>query len=146
MINKCAPVKHSSEVAWSLWAALVFEIVLTEQAVEAVAQMVDDCCSILLFHAAKRDLTESPPPPVPFQELFTPESLRGPHWLLSYELAVQEWVPVPGRDHIAEDGVFSFLRRHNVRFYDADAVTRLTGRPDQEEDEEEEDDEYFGGY
>ncbi len=144
MIKKCAPVKHSSEVAWSLWAALVFDIVVTQEAVEAVAQMVDDCCSILLFHAAKRNLTEIPPPSQAFQESFTPESLRGPHWLLSYELAVQGWVSLPKKDHIAEDAVFSFLRDQNVRFYDADAVTRLTGRPDEEEDEEE--GEYFGGY
>ena len=142
MINKCAPVKHSSEVAWSLWAALIFEIVLTQEVVEAVARMVDDCCSILLFHAAKLDLTESPPPPKAFQELLTPESLRGPHWLLSYELAVQGWLPVPARDHIAEDPVFSFLRSNNVRFY-AEGFMSPTGA---DEEEEEEDDEYFGGY
>ena len=108
MIARYAPVKHSSEVAWSLWAALAFEIVLPESAVNAVASMIDDCCSILLFHAAKRKLTETEPPSASFLELFTPEGLRDQHWLLSYELPAHGWLS-PDEDHIAKDEVFAFL-------------------------------------
>ena len=135
IISKCAPVRHSSEVAWSLWAALIFEIVLPENAVNAIAKMMDDCCAIMLFHMAKRNLCETEPDATPFAELMDAESLRGPHWLLSYELAVRDWVkPHSGADHISSDSFFAFLREKNVRFYDSKAVEALTGRLDEEEE------------
>ena len=135
IISKCAPVKHSSEVAWSLWAALIFEIVLPENAANAVLKMMDDCCAIMLFHMAKRNLCETEPDATPFADLMDAESLRGPHWLISYELAVRDWVkPHSGADHISLDSFFTFLRENNVRFYDSTAVEALTGRPDEEEE------------
>jgi len=135
IISKCAPVRHSSEVAWSLWAALIFDIVLPEGAVNAVAKMMDDCCAIMLFHMAKRKLCETEPDVTPFAELMDSESLRGPHWLMSYELAVRDWVkPHSGADHISSDMFFTFLREKNVRFYDSAAAEAATGRPDEQEE------------
>jgi tetratricopeptide (TPR) repeat protein len=93
IISKCAPVRHSSEVAWSLWAALVFEIVLPENAVNAVVKMLDDCCAIMLFHMAKRNLCEAEPDATPFAELMDAESLRGPHWLMFSHLGLGHFDP-----------------------------------------------------
>ncbi|MBA3882317.1 MAG: RNA-directed DNA polymerase [Chthoniobacterales bacterium] len=57
MIRNYAHLNHSSEVAWSLWAGLVFAIRLTAAAVKSVVSMLDDCCCLLLFDAASRGLT-----------------------------------------------------------------------------------------
>jgi hypothetical protein len=52
LINRCASLSHSSEVAWSLWAALIFNLNLSPDVVNAAVRMLDDCSCILLFHAS----------------------------------------------------------------------------------------------
>jgi len=108
---------------------------LPATAVSAVAKMMDDCCAIMLLHMAKRDLCEADPDVTAFADLMDTESLQGPHWLMSYELRVRDWVkPTSGTDHISRDSFFAFLREKGVRFYDSGAVEALTGRPDEEEE------------
>ena len=138
MIRKCAHMNHSSEIAWSVWAALVFEITLSRSAVKAIGQMADDCCGILLLHAAQVGLTVTKPPQKVFARWLSSDALRGPHWLLSYELGVKGWIRLPKGDHIADDAVFDFLRKKNVEFYDTAELQRahdLGKEPDEEEDE-----------
>lgn len=136
MIRKCAHMNHSSEIAWSLWAALVFEITLSRAAVKAVSQMGDDCSSILLFHAAQRGLTAIKPPQKKLALWLTSEALRGPHWLLAYELTVKGWITLPrGADHISKDPAFAFLRNNNVEFYDVTELQRATGQEEEEEEQ-----------
>ena len=125
MIRRCAHLNHSSEVAWSLWAALVFRVKLSEVAVRAVVSMMDDCSCILLFHAAEHGLTAVKPRQNTITRLFSPKGLLGPHWLLAYELVAQGWIaPTKTPDHISQDPVFSFLRRNNVQFYDSMELER----------------------
>ncbi len=83
MIRKCAHLNHSSEVAWSLWAALVFKVSLSEAACKAVASMLDDCSCILLFHADQLGLTAIRLPRRFIDRVFSVEGLHGPHWLLA---------------------------------------------------------------
>jgi hypothetical protein len=143
MIRKCAHLNHSSEVAWSLWAALVFDIKISKAATTAISRMVDDCCYLLLFHAAERGLTAVKPSPKTLDRWFVPAALRGPHWLLAYELVVKGWVARPtSPDHISQDPVFEFLRRNGVEFYDKTELQRTKG----EEGEEDHDEDVARGY
>jgi hypothetical protein len=134
MIRKCAHMNHTSEIAWSLWAALVFEIKLSRTAVRAVSRMMDDCCSILLFHAAQNGLTPSKPAQRTLARWMVPEALRAQHWLLSYELAVKRWINLPKVDHISHDPAFEFLRNANVEFYDPTELDRTVGQEEEEEE------------
>lgn len=134
MIRKCAHMNHSSEIAWSLWAALVFEIILSRTAVSAVNRMMDDCCCILLFHAAQRGLTASKPGQRALARRMSPEGLRERHWLLSYELAVKRWINLPKVDHISKDPAFEFLRNAKVEFYDPTELQRTLGQEEEEEE------------
>jgi len=136
MIRKCAHMNHSSEIAWSLWAALVFEITLSRAAVRSVSRMMDDCCSILVFHAGQRGLTPGKPAQRSLARWMSPEALRGQHWLLSYELAVKQWIRLPKLDHISKDPAFDFLRKANVEFYDASELDRTLGQEEEEEQDE----------
>jgi hypothetical protein len=136
MIRKCAHLNHSSEVAWSLWAALIFKIKLTKAAVKAISSMVDDCSSILLLHAADLGLTAVKPAQSTATRWFSGEALRGPHWLLAYEPVVQGWVtPTRTPDHISADAVFDYLRKNNVRFYDPDELRRTVAGEEESEHE-----------
>jgi hypothetical protein len=134
-IRNYAHLNHSSEVAWSLWAALVFGIALTDGAVKSVLSMLDDCCCLLLFDAAARGLTSSKPQTKTITPWFSPDALRGPHWLLSYELVVQGWATASKpKDHISQDLVFEFLRNNDVRFYDTSVLGRIVGAHEEEHD------------
>ncbi len=49
--------------------------------------------------------------------------LYSEHWLLAYEAYERGWLPSEnGTDYVANDGLFSILHRHRVRFYDIMAV------------------------
>ena len=61
MIRRSAPLKHSSEVAWSLWATLMFRLTISKAAITEVIKMGDDCSTLLLLHAAERGLTVTKP-------------------------------------------------------------------------------------
>ncbi len=135
MIRKCAHMNHSSEIAWSLWAALVFGITLSRAAVRSVSRMMDDCCAVLLFHAAQRGLTSSKPGQRTLSRWMVPDALRGQHWLLSYELAVKRWIKLPKVDHISKDSAFEFLRNASVEFYDPTELDRTLGQEEEEEEE-----------
>jgi reverse transcriptase-like protein len=136
MIRKCAHMNHSSEIAWSVWAALVFEVRLSRAAVRAISRMVDDCCCLPLFHASQVGLTEIQPPQKLLKRWLSTDALRGPHWLLSYELAIKGWISLPKGDHISQDAAFDFFRRKNVQFYDLAELQRTRGQEDEEEAEE----------
>ena len=132
MIRRSAPLNHSSEVAWSLWAALVFGLTISKTAVNEVLRMADDCSTLLLLHAVERGLTETTPRMSALTRLLYPEVLRGAHWLLAYEALLRGWLTAPsGTDYIAGDPVFEFLRQQDVHFYDAAEI------PEEEAEKEE---------
>jgi hypothetical protein len=140
MIRRSGPLNHSSEVAWSLWAALTFGLTISKAAVNEVLRMGDDCSTLLLLHAAERSLTEIRPRMSSVTRLFYPEVLRGPHWLLAYEALLKGLITAPSdTDYIASDPVFEFLRHQDVHFYDTAAV-------DEEDEEEEEEEAAVSGY
>jgi hypothetical protein len=63
-----------------------------------------------------------------YRKWFTTESLRGPHWLASYELTIKKWVNIPPTgSHISGDAVFAFLRQQNVSFYDEKLIQKIAG-------------------
>jgi hypothetical protein len=143
MIRRSAPLNHSSEVAWSLWAALVFGLKISKAAVKAVLRMADDCSTLLLLHAGELGLTEMRPRISAVTRFLSPGVLRGPHWLVVYEALVRGWVTVPGTtDYIASDPVFKFLRQQNVNFYDTARIPTVEA----EEEEAAEEEEVVDGY
>ena len=123
MVRKSASLNHSSEVAWSLWAALVFGLTISKQAVNDVMKMGDDCSTLLLLHAAERGLTAMKPRASAVTRLLYPGVLRGPHWLVAYEALLKGWITAPsGTDYIGGDPVFEFLRQRDVHFYDKSEI------------------------
>jgi hypothetical protein len=131
LVKRCASLSHSSEVAWSLWAALVFRIKLSKELVNAVARMLDDCCCILLFHAADLGLTQFTPSYRTVKKCLSDGALRGSHWLLAYELAKKGWL-TPTKDYIGADSAFAFLRATDVEFYDT-SILELFAIEEEEE-------------
>ncbi len=123
MIQKSAPLNHTSEVAWSLWAALVFDLTISKAAVNQVTKMSDDCCTLLLLHACDQNLTAIKPRATAVTRLLFHGALRGPHWLVAYEALAKGWITPPGgTDYIGADPVFEFLRQRDVNFYETSEI------------------------
>ena len=90
LVRQQSPRGHSSEVAWSLWAAVVFKLSIKKKAANAVLDMGDDVCALILLHAHALKLVQ---PGAKWQKLdacLTTQELRGRHWLLAYEAEDRE--------------------------------------------------------
>jgi hypothetical protein len=112
-----APRGHGSEVAWALWACMVFDVKLSEQCGQAISQIDDDVVALLALELESRGGFLSPLDKTRWQIWMNKDQLRDEHWLLAYEALVRRWLPsLNGRDYISSDAAFSWLRSHGVQF------------------------------
>lgn len=122
LVRQQSPRGHSSEVAWSLWAAVVFNLPIRKKAANAVLNMSDDVCALILLHARELKLVQQG---VKWNKLdvhLTTQELRNRHWLLVYEAEKKKWLKPTSGSPIAGDPVFDFLKRMGVEFYDVTAI------------------------
>lgn len=124
-IREQASKGHSSEVARSLWAALIFDFTLSASAAIAAARMQDDVCGLLLLHLESLGLAQiSSTARKNLDSMAVEKELRGEHWLFAYEAVAQGWIQPPGGNYLTNgrDDVFKFLFAEDVRFYDVNAL------------------------
>ena len=63
------------------------------------------------------------------------------NWLLCYEADVKGWLHSrSGKDYIAKDKFFSYLKNYNIQFYDVD---KKSTKYELREEQDEEPDEYI---
>ncbi|WP_404363045.1 RNA-directed DNA polymerase [Corallococcus coralloides] len=115
-IIRHAPQGHGSEVLWSLWGALRFNVGLGKQAALSVLKIQDSLVGILALDLISRGKLESPASGAWWDSLATPESLCGSHWLLSYEAGIHKFLK-GWKAHIVKDPYFKFLKSAAVSFY-----------------------------
>jgi hypothetical protein len=114
-----APLGHTSEVAWALWAAIIFDARLDHLAAAAVSQMEDSFVGLLALHASLVGVFTTPINPVIWAKHQQTASLWGSNWLLSYEANKKGWLPSLGSvDHVTTDPQFRELKSKQVSFYD----------------------------
>ena len=117
VIQNSVPLGHHYEVSWALWGLISFNLMLEQNSVGALRATDNSVLAILALDAYHRglapnlDLTR-------WAARMTVQDLREEEWLLAYEAGVRNWLPsVLGRDHVAADPDFNFLKQQNVRFY-----------------------------
>ena len=124
LILEHAPQRHSSEVAWSLWACIVFKFRLTTKVGRAVLTMEDSVCALLLLHAQSLGLMQSPQDTDSLKSVMKTEELYGNRWLLAYEADVKGWLTSSqGAAHVGADHNFGQLKAAGVSFYDVNQTT-----------------------
>lgn len=134
VILEHAPQRHSSEVAWSIWACVALKLQLPSRVVKPVLRMEDSVCALLLLHARSLALLPKPKDLDGLQAVMTTQDLYENRWLLSYEASIQQWLPPgPGGDHLAGDQNFLSLKKAKVSFYDV-SQTVLPGIDDDTEE------------
>ncbi|MGD9748099.1 MAG: RNA-directed DNA polymerase, partial [Verrucomicrobiales bacterium] len=119
IILDAAPQRHSSEVAWALWACLVLGVELNREATQAIVSMEDSVCALLALHAKEEGLVREPKDLAPLRDDLDGAALYSPKWMLAYEAPRKGWFRFTGaRDYIANDPNFSLLKGAGVFFYD----------------------------
>ncbi|HJT20030.1 MAG TPA: RNA-directed DNA polymerase [Nitrospira sp.] len=144
IITEHAPQRHSSEVAWSLWACISQKLQLPSKLVRHVLRMEDSVCTLLLLHARSLGLLDKRIDLNELRAVSGTEELYGNRWLLAYEGNIKGWLPAsPKRDHVADDHNFGLLKKAEVSFYDENETALA---PTDEREEEHEDESYFDRY
>lgn len=119
LIFRRAQLGHGSEVAWAIWAIIVLNISVTDEAASIAANMNDSIVAILMLDARAKGFVSSSVSLDHFQSFMTTDNLYEDQWLLAYEADVKHWLPsVTRNNHVNKDMYFSFLKRNGVYFYD----------------------------
>lgn len=118
LVIEHSPQRHSSEVAWSLWACIALQIFLPSNVVRPVLEMEDSVCALLLLHARSLGLLKKPNELDSLNSVMTAGDLYETRWLLAYEANVKGWLPIGQNDHVDSDVNFGQLKRAAVSFYD----------------------------
>jgi len=118
-IQSHAPLGHGSEVSWSLWGAIAFNIKLSSKTAMAISNMEDSIIALLALDAENRGLFNGNLNTKKWEICMTQEGLYEEMWLLSYEANKKGWLSsLSVTDHVANDTAFNWLKKHNVEFYD----------------------------
>lgn len=124
IISTHAPQRHSSEVAWAVWACIAMQLQLNRAATKAVLEMEDSVCALLALHARRAGLVEKGGDLAHLKSIMTADALYGPRWLLAYEANVKGWFKFRGaKDYVKADRNFSRLKKARVSFYDTTKTT-----------------------
>jgi len=119
---------HTSEVAWAIWALIVFQIQMTNEAAVTVSKMGDSVIALLCLDARQQGLVPGGLNTTLWESFMAVDELYGEQWLLSYEANQKGWLPSIGTpDHVATDPCFSFLKSLGVEFYNSNRA--LTSTP-----------------
>jgi hypothetical protein len=119
LIQRHAPIRNASEVAWALWAAVELELDLSDEAAKAIVAMEDDFVALIALDANSRGrFTAGTLDTGPWETLVNyDEVLSGDHWLLAYEATIKGWL-TSAAPRVNADPFFTMLKQRDVYFYD----------------------------
>ena len=113
-----APLQQGYEVAWALWIARSHSITIPDRVIDKITQLEDDIVALVALDLWQQGCIDILADFSRWRALLLPENLYTEHWLLAYEAPERGWLPTQnGDDYVSSDGLFSILRKHNVRFY-----------------------------
>jgi hypothetical protein len=115
---KHANLGHANEVAWLMWAALVFELKLSKAVSRAISRMSDSIVALVALHAQNNSLFDAPLTTARWASLLSTDALYGRNWLQVYECGMKAWLKPSNPSYLGGDASFGWLRDVGVEFYD----------------------------
>lgn len=116
VIKAHAPLGHSSEVAWAVWASMAFNTPVDADATKLISQMEDSVVAILAVDGERMGVINGLDRSLWTQEL-TGDGLYDDQWLMAYEFDVQNWLSTGATAYVSGDANFQMLRTAGVKFY-----------------------------
>ncbi|WP_371807630.1 RNA-directed DNA polymerase [Arhodomonas sp. KWT] len=128
LIETHAPLRHSSEVANSLWGCLALKLRVQDQAADLVSSCEDSCVALLALDCQSKGLVSKPLRTGLWETQMCAEGLYDEQWLLAYEANVKGWLPsIGGADHVRADPNFGYLKANGVHFYEETRASPVQG-------------------
>lgn len=129
LIIEHSPLRHSSEVANAVWAALALRLRIGSKAIKAVSKCGDPVVALLALDYKASGLCRPVMDTTLWQSYMSRDELHRSHWLLAYEARIKDWLPSNDvRDHIVSDAHFSHLAKMKVSFYDVRHTSQRGGK------------------
>lgn len=112
------------EVAWALWLAKLFQLVVPDEVCSAIATLDDPFVAIIALDLRDKGFIINVDT-ARWSNSMTSDDLYSASWILAYEARIRDWLPSKnGDDYITADPFFSDIRNLGVSFYDS-----TEGRP-----------------
>jgi hypothetical protein len=92
LISASGLVGHGSEVVWSIWASMLFDLTLPTDAWNQIVQMDDDFVAIAAHAATQKRLPGAHAESPLWKSWLVEGCFTGPHWLFAYEAHRRGWM------------------------------------------------------
>jgi hypothetical protein len=117
LIARSAPIGHGSEVLWSIWAALLFDLKLSAKSAEALSLMEDSFVAVAASLADERGIFSESLTSAVWARWLEPECFADTHWLFTYEAYRQGWMADKvAHARLNEVACCEFLNQSGVSF------------------------------
>lgn len=118
LIERSAPVRHGSEIVWSIWAAILFKLNLSQASLDLIASMDDSLCACAARLAVDKGIFGSINTNT-WASWIIPDCFHDSHWLFAYEAHRRNWLPTEcATSKINVDPSVAFLKANGVSFLD----------------------------
>lgn len=112
-----APVGHGSEVVWSIWAAMVLEIPLSDAGQSLIALMDDGCVATAAMLAKGRGVFRPDFTSGLWESWLVDDCFIQEHWLFAYECYKRDWFPASiARTNIDRDVAANYFKNMGITF------------------------------
>ena len=118
LINRCLDVNHTNEIAWAIWACILFDIDIPVDLFRKIIATSDCIVLILALDAYQKRLVTCSVDLAVLDNLITDESYCDETWLFAYESCAQGWLN-PLVNPINKNATFSRMNNDGVKFYDS---------------------------
>ncbi|EMT6382235.1 RNA-directed DNA polymerase [Providencia rettgeri] len=118
---------HHNEVSWLLWLCKKLKIKIIKAVFEAIVNMNNDICNLLLLDMQHNKLLT---PRTNFsQEMLekykNKDSLDNNSWLITYEAGRRLWLENESKEFITAHPIFNFFLENEISFYETESALPL---------------------
>lgn len=123
LIMSSAPVGHGSEIVWSLWASLLFELTISEEAQKLIEQMNDSFVAIATMVASEHGVFSQEITSTLWLKWIEEGDFWGENWLFLYEAYRKGWrSSATSSNKIERHHECKFMKEAGVSFLDENIV------------------------
>lgn len=118
-------LQHGGDIAWALWGAVVFDILLEEDAICELEKITDPIAILMAFFTDNKGKCAKSLNRANWEHIVTQDELFESRWLVAYEAFGQDWFPNITEDPAKDDPFFAEARKKGVKFIDLSTPLKI---------------------
>lgn len=117
---------HSSEIVYSLWGSLLFDLPLKNNVIDALSRFGDPLSACMFFHCRDKGLVKKSFDQSIFTNVFNEKQLYDSEWIFLYEAINNDWCNGKSYEELLyNDPCFSHLYNKGVKFFDGSCLKSI---------------------